>query len=129
MPSYATLPGPTSRPDPIALRGGLVLFGASYGIALGGAAAMKLKRPEGWLAVPFAGPWIALARDADPGPWPLLADGVLQIAGAAIVAVGFIEPRRSLGPAAAWAIRPDMALHRDGTVTLGVRGNLERFAE
>ena len=86
---------PTTIPDWKAVGGGLVLFGAGYGLAL---AAVGSSR---WMAIPLAGPWIALGTGAEkPSEWALALDGIMQGSGALITAGGFIYPTQMLGPAA-----------------------------
>jgi len=79
-----------TRPDRRALIGGSVLFAASYGLALTAA-------DEYGLAVPIAGPWIAMAHGE--GSEELVLDGIAQLGSVALIAGSFIFPERTLGPA------------------------------
>ncbi len=88
---------PQTEPDVAAIRGGLVLFGASYAVCAGGAAAQDFEGRTGWLLVPVAGPFIALAERAEANSWALAMAGVAQGAGSALVVYGFVHPRRVMG--------------------------------
>lgn len=87
-----------SEPEWRAVRAGGVLFGGSYAVCVGGAVARSLGEDSGRLAIPLAGPWLAL----DSGnPWALVMAGTAQLAGVGFVVWGFASPRRVLGPAIA----------------------------
>lgn len=87
-----------SEPEWRAIRAGGLLFGASYGVCVGGAAARGFGNDTGRLAIPLAGPWLAL----DSGSaWALVMAGTAQLAGVTFVVWGFASPRRVLGPAEA----------------------------
>lgn len=86
------------------IAGGLVLFGASYGGALV-AASMSDNEHDNRLWVPIAGPWLDLSERGDCNIQNeacdnetstkvlLVADGVLQAAGAVAVVGGVLFPR------------------------------------
>jgi hypothetical protein len=52
----------TSRPATGIITGGLVGLGASYAGAVIVGATQGFKNATGWLAVPLAGPWVAIAE-------------------------------------------------------------------
>lgn len=81
------------------LSGGLILFGGAYGIALAIPVSEGFDDARGFLAVPGAGPWIALEAGADVDGWAIAADGVLQLSGAFLIGLALTHPRRTLGPA------------------------------
>ena len=119
--AFAAADAPRTRPDPIAVRGGLLLFGVAYAPMLGVAAAQGTEASRGWWhAAPVAGPFIALPQEVVE-PWALVADGVLQTVGVGIVVAGFAHPRRNLGPAVSDAtLRPIVAAsRRSGFVGVG----------
>jgi hypothetical protein len=58
LPGYEVV----HRPANGLLIGGLVGMGASYGGALIAAATQGFTNATGWLAVPIAGPWLAIAE-------------------------------------------------------------------
>ena len=67
LPYYEGLPVPpgyqvTSRPATGLLTGGLLGLGASYGGGLIVGATQGFKNASGWLALPIAGPWLAIAE-------------------------------------------------------------------
>jgi len=67
LPYYEGMPVPpgyevTSRPATGIITGGLVGLGASYAGAIIVGASQGFKNATGWLAVPLAGPWVAIAE-------------------------------------------------------------------
>ncbi|MCK6575341.1 hypothetical protein L6V77_30115 [Myxococcota bacterium] len=87
-----------SEPEWRAIRAGGLLFGGSYALCVGGAASRGFDEGTGRLAIPIAGPWLAL----DSGnAWALVMAGTAQLAGVTFVVWGFARPRRVLGPAEA----------------------------
>jgi hypothetical protein len=93
---------------------GGVLFGAGYGFAVVGAVDTKLKDQGGFLLIPVAGPWLTIAaggakRSCPPSTscmehndqgksFVLGLDGVVQAAGALMLTLGIVFPRRRLEP-------------------------------
>lgn len=66
---------------------GLLFFGLSYGGAY--VAALSLPGRMSWMYAPVLGPWLALKHEEDEGLEVLIiADGVLQAAGAALIIGG-----------------------------------------
>ncbi len=115
------LPGPEMArtvPEWRAVNGGLVLFGASYAGAIGGAAASDFRSDTAWLAVPVFGPWISIARGTTLNAWGLSLDGLAQLGGATLVAAGFVYPRRVLGPAQG-GLRVDRVTVGRSTIAVG----------
>ncbi|MBI3202291.1 MAG: hypothetical protein HYZ29_12165 [Myxococcales bacterium] len=88
-----------SEPEWRLVRAGAVSFGVAYAVCVGGAAAEGFDRPSARLAIPVAGPWLAL--DSGINPWALVMAGTAQAAGATLIVWGFASPRRVLGPAEA----------------------------
>jgi len=68
--------------------GGLVLFGVSYGIALGVPAVAGFSEEREWFAVPLAGPVIGLVRGAPISPWPVVFDEIGQVGGLTLLVAG-----------------------------------------
>ncbi len=89
----------SSEPEWRAVRAGAVALGGAYAVCVGGAAAEGFDRPSARLAIPVAGPWLAL--DSGINPWALVMAGTAQAAGATLIVWGFASPRRVLGPAEA----------------------------
>ena len=87
-----------SEPEWRAIRGGGILFGASYALCVGGAASRSFGEDSDRLAIPIAGPWLALESG---NAWALVMAGTAQLAGVTFVVWGFASPRRVLGPATA----------------------------
>jgi hypothetical protein len=94
---------------------GGVLFGAGYSFAVAGAVDTKFKDQGGFLLVPVAGPWLTIAAGGAKGSCPpatvrceehndqgktfaLGLDGVVQAAGALMLTLGIVFPRRRLEP-------------------------------
>jgi hypothetical protein len=89
---------PTQTPNWKAVQGGLILFTLGYGLALAAGASCSFEDQAKWLAVPVAGPWVALGSGAEANGWALAGDGVVQFAGALITLGGFLYPKRVMGP-------------------------------
>lgn len=89
-------------PHRLLLATGVATFGFAYGVSAWVGATTD-RMADRWLLVPLAGPWVALARreGCDPSGTPcdveptyrglLVADGLLQLAGVAQLAVAFVE--------------------------------------
>jgi len=123
-PSAVSIPdseiwsGPAAGTDWRAVGGGLTLFGAAYGVAIGGAAAKGFANGTGWLAAPVAGPWVALGTGADANAWALVLAGIAQVTGAGIATWGACCSSRPLGPAdRAASGRPQTTLVPSAVVT------------
>ena len=105
-PERATSAFVDAGPNRLLLGTGITTLGFAYGIAAYVGATTE-RSSERWLIVPFAGPWLALANregcaetgttpcDVDPAFRGLLvADGLLQLAGAAQIALAFVKRER-----------------------------------
>jgi hypothetical protein len=70
---------------------GAALFIAGYGLAFVTAFTPEAGG-EAWCAAPIVGPWVAIARDAKSPADDLLfaTQGVLQITGAVLLAIGLV---------------------------------------
>lgn len=113
----APLPEARSEPEWRAVRGGGFLFGGAYALCLGGAATEGFRESSGRLAIPVAGPWLAL--DSGINAWALVMAGTAQAAGVSLIVWGFASPRRVLGPAkASLSLTGDA---RSSAVTLDLR--------
>jgi hypothetical protein len=109
------------------LRTGLVTAGwivtaIPYGIGLIAAAGSDFRNQSGWLAVPYAGPWLTIGRrdyscddsdDEDAGlkcfgdvflVMGLVFDGLVQAAGGTMLLIGYTSPKTLL-------VRDDAKLH------------------
>jgi hypothetical protein len=97
---------------------GFLVAGIPYGIGLLGASSADFKNESGWLAVPFAGPWLFMGRrnyacdnnddDAnDPDDneglscvgeafliMGLIMDGVMQAGGGTLLLIGYANPKK-----------------------------------
>jgi hypothetical protein len=111
----------TSQVDGRALGGGLLLFGGGYGAALWIAASERFDAGSSWLAIPLAGPWLALGQGSEVYPWALALDGVLQTSGALLTSLAVAYPHRTLGPAAGAGVSVHVSR---GGAGLGYRGVL-----
>jgi hypothetical protein len=123
LPYYEGMPVPPGytivhKPATGLITGGLVGFGVSYGGALIVAAAQGFDNASGWLVLPIAGPWLAIAqRDYEQCKTATVAqarrcvshavkevqyitfaavDGVFQIASSMLVLAGAISARDEL---------------------------------
>lgn len=103
------------RPRKALVITGWILSGVGYGIVLSAAISSDFENQSGWLAVPFAGPWITLGRrnsscnDSDPNQegdgtgWEclgdlflglgLIMDGMVQAAGGTLLLIGYTNPK------------------------------------
>ena len=90
---------PSSEPDWVAVQGGSVLFIVAYAAALGLAAKEDFRGDSGWMAAPVVGPWAILWGGSSVSGWVATFDGLAQLAGISFVALGFANPRITLGPA------------------------------
>jgi hypothetical protein len=105
--AYVPKPAPAeTHPDWDAVRGGLILFGVGYGLALAAGVDKDFAGGAQWLSVPVAGPWATLAAGLDVNAWAIAADGVVQLLGGLITVGGFAYPKRTLRAAAA-RVDPD----------------------
>lgn len=104
------------------VKAGFIVTGVAYSMGLIGAFSADFANESGWLALPFAGPWITIGRreygcfgkrrtedgyDAakclgDTVVLPLIFLGMAQAAGGTLLAVGYIATRE-------WAVRDDDA--------------------
>jgi hypothetical protein len=93
-------------PNRLLLATGLATLGFAYGISAYVGATTE-RGSERWLLVPVSGPWLALARRegcAEVGATPcdveptfqglLVADGLIQLAGVAQLALAFVKRER-----------------------------------
>jgi hypothetical protein len=110
------------RPRGGFVKAGFIVTGVAYSTGLIGAFSANFANESGWLALPFAGPWITIGRreygcfgkrrteegyDAakclgDTVVVPLIFLGMAQAAGGTFLAVGYIATRE-------WAVRDDAA--------------------
>jgi hypothetical protein len=110
------------RPRAGFVKAGFITTGVAYSTGLIGAFSANFANQSGWLALPFAGPWITIGRreygcfgkrrteegyDAakclgDTVVVPLIFLGMAQAAGGTFLAVGYIATRE-------WAVRDDAA--------------------
>jgi hypothetical protein len=84
------VPAPAPRHDTSLSRarsGGIFLFGVSYGLVLAVPVMKGFRDGREWLAVPLAGPWVAMTKDAAP-PWALVLDDLGQLFGTALILAG-----------------------------------------
>jgi hypothetical protein len=99
----------TSRPATGIITGGLVGLGASYAGAIIVGATQGFKNATGWLAVPIAGPWVAIAeREYEPRRCVRQAvaqvqfitfvavDGVFQLASGFLLLAGLLSTKQEL---------------------------------
>jgi hypothetical protein len=95
---------------------GWVLTGIAYGISLIAATSADFENQSGWLAVPFAGPWLTLGRrnygcdgdnddNAEDGAecvadvfvvMGLIMDGIMQTAGGTLLLIGYTSTKQEL---------------------------------
>lgn len=68
--------------------GGIVLFSASYGLALAAPLGSGFSNGREWLAVPAFGPMLGIALRADVPPWALVLDEVGQVGGLLLTLAG-----------------------------------------
>jgi len=105
------------RPDsPLLTRiqtGGLLVFGVSYGIALGVPAVNGFSEGREWFAVPVAGPVIGLSRGAPIDPWAVAFDEIGQVGGLTLLLAG-----DSVG----WGSSASIGRCRSGGVCVGAHG-------
>jgi hypothetical protein len=95
---------------------GWLLTAIPYGVGLIAAASADFKNHSGWLAVPFAGPWLMMGRrdygcddnDADQKDsedgltcvadvfvvMGLIMDGVMQTAGGTLLLIGYVNQKK-----------------------------------
>jgi hypothetical protein len=107
LPPWRGYAAVQSAPDIRALAAGMVLLGVGYALALSVPIAKDWEGQTGWLAVPLAGPWIALGSGWDlerPSAEVIALDGVVQASGGLLLAGAFAYPRRILGPAQSWSL-------------------------
>lgn len=108
---------PVPRPsEPLLSRvqtGGLVLFGVSYGIALGVPAVAGFSEGREWFALPVAGPVIGLVRGAPVSPWPVVFDEIGQVGGLTLLVAG---------DTVSWGASASVTRCRDGGMCLGAGG-------
>jgi hypothetical protein len=108
------------RPRQGFLTAGYLVAGIPYAIGLMIAASADFANESGWLALPFAGPWMTIGRrdyacsgeddpDQDPGDcWgdavvaPLILDGIVQTLGGIFLMVGYTATKE-------YVVRDDMA--------------------
>jgi len=109
----AVVPRPS---EPLLTRvqtGGLLLFGVSYGLALGVPAVSGFSESREWFAIPVAGPVIGMARGAPLDAWPIVLDEIGQVGGLTLLIAG---------DSVSWGSSATVARCRQGGVCLGVRG-------
>jgi hypothetical protein len=104
--------------------GGYLLVGIPYGIGVAVALGADFENGTEWLTVPFVGPWLTLGQREYPGcrhradssdrdslaclaeifaVMGLVADGVIQAGGGAMLLVGYLATKKKL-------VRNDLAL-------------------
>jgi len=93
--------------------GGLVLFGVSYGVALGVPAVAGFSEGREWFALPLAGPVIGLARGAPVSPWPVVFDEIGQVGGLTLLVAG---------DSVSWGGTASVSRCRHGGVCVGAGG-------
>jgi hypothetical protein len=120
-PVEASVPRPSSPWLTRTQTGGLVLFGVSYGAALGVPVVGGFSDGREWFAVPFAGPILAVAYDR-PGarsealhldPWAIVLDEIGQVGGVALFLAG---------DSVSWGSSASVARCRGGGLCVGARG-------
>jgi hypothetical protein len=105
------------RPRKGLVTGGWIVTAIPYGIGLVAAVSAEFHNHSGWLAVPFAGPWLTMGRrnyscndsGADDNGseaahcvgdvfvvMGLIADGVMQAAGGTMLLIGYMNPKTLL---------------------------------
>jgi hypothetical protein len=118
------------RPRKGLLIAGYLVAGIPYGIGLFAAISADFDNQSGWLAVPFAGPWLYMGRreytcdetddpNTDDGKegasclgeaflvMGLIADGVMQAAGGTLLLVGYLSPKKHVvRDGVSWNVRP-----------------------
>ncbi len=101
LPYYEGEPEPegyrlVERPRRGLVIAGAITLGATYSLNLSVAMGTDFKGDAAWLALPVFGPWILMAEasgeNADTGRSLLFFDGLVQAAGAAMLAVGLWYP-------------------------------------
>lgn len=114
---------PPSSVRPKVIVAGIGIAGVAYGAAFLGAEATQTTPGSTELKIPVIGPWLALGRNACPPEDPgcdafvylraglLVIDGLLQVAGLAIVAEGIAmtteaAPAAPVKPVASFTWRP-----------------------
>ena len=120
-PPEASVPRPSSPWLTRTQTGGLLLFGVSYGAALGVPVAGGFSDGREWFAVPLAGPILAVTHDR-PGarsealhldPWAIVFDEIGQVGGVALFLAG---------DSVSWGSSASVARCRGGGLCVGARG-------
>ncbi|HMJ12990.1 MAG TPA: hypothetical protein VK524_16325 [Polyangiaceae bacterium] len=105
------------RPRTGLVTAGWIVTAIPYGVGLAAAAGSEFRNQGGWLAVPFAGPWLTMGRrdyscgdsnqddDGSEGLncagevfliLGLIFDGVMQAAGGTLLLIGYTSPKTLL---------------------------------
>jgi hypothetical protein len=87
-PPEASVPRPSSPWLTRTQTGGLVLFGVSYGAALGVPVVAGFSDGREWFAVPLAGPLIAMTHELHLDPWAIVLDEIGQVGGVTLFLAG-----------------------------------------
>ena len=111
--SEASVPRPSEPALSRVQTGGLVLFGVSYGIALGVPSVAGFSEGREWFALPLAGPVIGLARGAPISPWPVVFDEIGQLGGLTLLVAG---------DRVSWGSTASVTRCRHGGVCVGAGG-------
>jgi hypothetical protein len=87
-PAEASVPRPSSPSLSRTQTGGLVLFGVSYGAALGVPVVAGFSDGREWFAVPLAGPLIGMTHGLHIDPWAIVLDEIGQLGGVTLFLAG-----------------------------------------
>ncbi len=91
-PASAPQPSTHASTMPRAIAGGAVLFAVAYGLALYVPLRDDFSGESDWLAVPVAGPTIAMARGIENvNYWGLAIDQIGQLGGLTLIVAGSIH--------------------------------------
>jgi hypothetical protein len=93
--------------------GGLVLFGVSYGAALGVPVVAGFSDGREWFAVPLAGPLIGMTHELHLDPWAIVLDEIGQVGGVTLFLAG---------DSVSWGSSASVARCRGGGLCVGAGG-------
>jgi hypothetical protein len=90
-----------------------VLFGVSYGAALGVPLVAGFSDGREWFAVPLAGPVIGMTHELHIDPWAIVLDEIGQVGGVTLFLAG---------DTVSWGSTASVARCRGGGLCVGAKG-------